>query len=273
MFGRESSWQFTAIILFMTLTSIAAVIVTLRGAKGGWRSISGYYAKSSDRDHENGTPSEDERAKLDRLYEENLLKKWAKDKTPAKTLVNMEGEVKPLLPPCPSKDSEGWNKLLKAHETNISVVYFITIISHVIAVAFWISLTFVLIGVITVNADMTKELSNSRADVLYQFNLVGQQFIVTRQLVLTSVIIGGIATLTFVSNTLQDTSRRQDFADYALTDLKRAIGALAYYYGAVMALLRSEFEPLFTIEGISNVQDRIREIISAMTVMLYSLSR
>lgn len=240
MFGRESSWQFATMIIFITVTSIAAVIVTLRGSKGDWRSICGYSAEKS-----------------------TLLKDWATDKTPAGTLVSTDG-VKPLLPPFPSKDSQGWNKLLKAHEKNISILYFATIISHVIAVAFWISLTFVLIGVITVNAGMTNELSNSHADILHQFNVAGQQFIVTRQLVLTSVIIGGIATLTFVSGTLQDADHRQEFADYALTDFRRGIGALAYYYGAVIALLRAEFGHLFTPEGISNLQERISAVVSAM---------
>ncbi len=241
MFGRESSWQFAVLIVFMAATSIAAVVVTLRGKKGDWRSMCGYSSERSD-----------------------LLRDWATDKTPAGTLVNMKREVKPLLPAYPSKDSRGQNLLLKAHEKNISILYFVTMISHVIAVAFWISLTFSLIGVITVNAGMTNELSNSRADILCQFDLIGQQFIVTRQLVLISVIIGGIATLTFVSTTLQDAGHRQEFADYALTDLRRAIGALAYYYGAVIALLQAEFGQLFTPEGISNLQDHIKTVISAM---------
>ena len=47
MFGRESSWQFATMIIFITVTSIAAVIVTLRGSKGDWRSICGYSAEKS----------------------------------------------------------------------------------------------------------------------------------------------------------------------------------------------------------------------------------
>lgn len=244
IFGLESNWQFVAIILFIAVTSIVAVIVSLREVGGDWRSITRYSAEGSE-----------------------LLRSWATDKTPAEQLVKME--VKPLLPPPPSKDSLFWKKVLIPHEKNISILYFITIISHVIAVAFWISSTFVVIGVITVNAAMTKELSQSRADVLHGFNFIGQQFLITRQLVLTSVVIGGIATLTFVSSTLQDVKNRQTFADYALTDLKRAIGALAYYYGGVITLLLklrdagvfAEFRELFTPEGRSNLQDYIKNLL------------
>lgn len=298
MFGLESNWRFAALLLFMGLASIIAVIVSLRETEGDWRSVTGYSAEGS--------------KPLTEVKSCTKLKSWAANKKPASKLV--EKHIEPFLPPPPSRHPDrqvhllfllfrrhrmqalgeyfgyalsrghvggrrsdandedlgplnALNPLLKLHEKSISVVYFITIVSHVVAVAFWISLTFVVIGAIAVTKATTNDLlqRSGSADTLTQFNLIGQQFIVSRQLVLISLILGGIATLTFVSTTLQDADHRRAFADYALTDFRRAIGGLAYYYGAVIALfikLRdagvfAEFRQLITSEGISDFQSYV----------------
>jgi hypothetical protein len=212
LFGTESSWRFLALILLIGVMSITATIISFKGPEGSWRNVTGYSLEGT-----------------------KLLSSWA-DKTPARKL--KAAHVKPLLPPAPSADSQDEvNSLIRMHEKCISVLYMVTIISHVIAAAFWISCTFILIGLTAISQSMTRELSNSAPDVLVHFSIAGQSFVITRQLIQVSIVLGGIAALTFASGTLQDTEKRHIITDNALIDLKRALGALAYYYGAIMELV------------------------------------
>jgi hypothetical protein len=99
---------------------------------------------------------------------------------------------------------------------NVTVLYVFTMVLHIFAVAFWISLMFVIIGVVAVSGPMTKELTQAPATVIAHFNLLGQSFMLTRQLVLLSAVLGGVAALTFATGTLQDSNSRATFARHAL---------------------------------------------------------
>lgn len=212
LFGPESAWRFFALMVIIAAISIAVTIGAFRGPEGNWRSVTGYSLGGA-----------------------KLLESWA-DRKPAKRLIT--SGVKPFLPPEPSTQSQGKSgPYLKIHEMGISVLYMLTLISQVFAVAFWVSFTFIVIGLVTVSKSFTGELSDSSPDIILHFSIGGQPFIVTRQLILVSVVLGGIAALTFASGTLQDTDKRRTFTDNALIDLKHALGALAYYYGVVLALL------------------------------------
>ena len=199
------------IVLIAALTT-TATFVALKG-QGDWRTSTGYSVEGA-----------------------RLLTSWV-SKTPARLLLT--ADVNPFFPVPASNDSrvKSQNRYLKMHEINISALYTFTIVGNVIAVAFWIALAFIVVGTIAISGSQTQELSGIPADVVIHFDLVGQSFIVTRQVILVSVVLGGIAALTFASGTLQDTDKRHIFTDNALADLEGALGALAYYYGTVIALL------------------------------------
>jgi hypothetical protein len=211
-FGLETNWRFFVLIVLITALTTTATFVALKG-QGDWRTSTGYSVEGA-----------------------RLLTSWV-SKTPARLLLT--ADVNPFFPVPTSNDSrvKSQNRYLKMHEINISALYTFTIVGNVIAVAFWIALAFIVVGTIAISGSQTQELSGIPADVVIHFDLVGQSFIVTRRVILVSVVLGGIAALTFASGTLQDTDKRHIFTDNALADLEGALGALAYYYGTVIALL------------------------------------
>jgi hypothetical protein len=211
-FGLETNWRFFALIILIAGLTTAATLAALKGPEGDWRNSTGYSA--------GGT---------------KLLASWA-SMTPARPLVI--SRTNPRLPIPASKDSQNRARFVKIHEANISALYAFTIISNVLAVAFWIALAFIVVGTVAISEPQTKDLSGIPAIVVMHFSLVGQSFVITRQVILVAVILGGIAALTFASGTLQDSDKRSIFTDSALADLEGALGALAYYYGIVEALLQ-----------------------------------
>lgn len=211
MFGLETNWRFFALIMLIAVLTTVATLVALKGPEGDWQTSTGYSIGGA-----------------------KLLSSWA-SRTPANPLLTKN--VNPFFPIRPTKDSHDQDLYVKMHEDNISILYAFTIVSNVIGVAFWIALTFIVVGVIAVNESLTRELSGTSGIIIMRFNVVGESFILTRQLILVSVILGGVAALTFTSGTLQDTDKRRIFTDSALTDLERTLGALAYYYGNVTELL------------------------------------
>ncbi len=209
LFGVEPDWRLFALILLITGMSIAVTLYALRGREGNWRAAIRY---------SNG--------------DTKLLASWA-EKTPARVLIKMN--VQPLLPD--RLDSYEFTSP-KGYEINISIIYAFIVVTHIIAVAFWVSLMFVIVGVVAVNGTQTYGLSGKDADVIRQIYFLGQDYILTRQLILVSVMLGVIAALTFVAGTLQDTDKRRVVIDDALTSLRHTLGAFAYYYGEVRAMLR-----------------------------------
>jgi hypothetical protein len=122
---------------------------------------------------------------------------------------------------------------------NVTILFGLTMTLNLVAIAFWIFLLFVAIGTVAISGAMTSGLlNNAPATVVTQFGLLGQQFVITRQLLLLSAVLGAVAALNFATSTLQDSENRATFVDHALTDLTRSLGALAYYLGAVVELLR-----------------------------------
>jgi hypothetical protein len=258
MFSIASNWRFAGVLLLMMIIGAVALAFTLKGREADWRCVTGYARSTEETPDE---PSE----------EAAVLASWAADKTPAKDLIRLK--IKPIFPPAPPSNSKGKKSFLKLHEGNINILYLITITSHVAAVAFWVSLTFTAMGSIVIDAAMTRDLSGSAADIIIHFQLVGQSFVVTRQLLLISVILGGVAALTFASGTLQEPDSRRAFARYALADLERAIGALAYYYGAVFELLNRLYgaqiiagiQRISTPEGKADLLGRLTRLTDVVT--------
>lgn len=211
LFGLESYWRFTIMVAIVLGLSLSALAVGLRDSDGGWREVLGY----SDSDPQ-------------------LLESWAKQ-TPAEDL---SASVQPVLPLGDGVQGRaGQNFELRPLVANVTVLYVFTMVLHIFAVAFWISLMFVIIGVVAVSGPMTKELTQAPVTVIAHFNLLGQSFMLTRQLVLLSAVLGGVAALTFATGTLQDSDSRATFARHALADLRHSLGALGYYSGEMLKLL------------------------------------
>lgn len=182
-FGLEPAWRFTALLVFIAMISIAAAIVGMRDSGGDWRHAIGYPEGGSE-----------------------FLASWARQ-TPAWPLV---GHVLPLLP-LYRQEGRSDSKYSNFIEYNISALYVITIVVHLIAVACWIAFTFVFVEVIALAGPMTKNLIGKTGNVVVGFSVYGQQFMITSQLIFVSIILGGIAALTFAAVTLQDKTGRQAF--------------------------------------------------------------
>jgi hypothetical protein len=212
MFGLEPLLRFILLITVVIGLSMAALFLSMRSPGTSWRTLIGY-------------PGDDS----------GIFRAWA-ERTPAKNLI--DAGVVPV-PPLNDSDVREPNKTaeIPGLERNVAMVYRLTMVVHVIAVAFWLSMTFMAIGMVVVSRTMTNKLSDVSAIVIFHQNLFGQDFILTRQLVLLSTTLGCVAALTFATSTLQSAEGRKAFADYALLDLRKSLGALSYYFGAFAALL------------------------------------
>lgn len=217
LFGLQSRSRFTMLIVIVLALSVAALAVGLHGEDGSWRAILGYTTDGS-----------------------GLLEDWAQ-KTPARVLA-AEG-VAPVLPIGHRRSQRGHDDGDRGFELrplaiNVTLLYLSTMMLHVFAVAFWISLVFVVIGVALVSGPVTQTLSHHRAIVLLHFKFLGVPLVLTQQLVLLSVVLGVVAALSFAASALQGDSTLRAFAYHSLTDFRRSVAALGFYSGAMLELLQ-----------------------------------
>lgn len=149
--------------------------------------------------------------------------------TPAKILA--DHHVRPL-----NILGENWARWLM---TNAKAIFWFTITMQIVAVAFWVSVTFMVLGIVVVNSGAYSQFlpAHTQPTVIWHSSVLGQTFIVTQQLVLLSVTLGTIAGLTFATVSLQDDGSRQRFLDHSLSDLKCSLVILSYYLGAFQELI------------------------------------
>jgi hypothetical protein len=155
MFGLETNWRFFTLITLIAGVTMLATIFVLKRPDGDWRTATGYSIGGA-----------------------KLLASWA-SKTPANPLLIKK--VNPFFPIPLSKDSQDQYPYVKMHEKNVSVLYAFTIVGNVIAVAFWISLTFIVVGTVAVNESLTRTLSGISGIIIMHFNLFGQSLRFSRQ--------------------------------------------------------------------------------------------
>lgn len=222
LFGLESAWRCSILLAIIVAAGIFFMTTGFRGwiAKDGWRTVVGY--------------SPDEGA--------NILASWAKG-TPAKDFATTD--IKPALP-----DDQSPADLVKEYGLmgryvselglgkNMNKLLSITVAADVVAVFFWVSLTFVIVGIVAVSEATTKALTGGPVDVIWHLNLLGISFVMTRQLLFVSMVLGAIAALTFSAASVQDASSRRTFSEYALGNVRRVLAAYAYYYGGLAELLK-----------------------------------
>lgn len=220
IFGQDPPWRFAALLTILLGASLVAMAVNVRGAVGGWRALL-------------GCPDPDE----------EVFARWAEG-TPVRSFIGM---LHPLPPLGEGADQEGGSgkvlpvlrKARRMLAVNVAVLFGLTMVLNVVAIAIWISILFITIGTIAISTGITDDLLNTpHPAVVAQFGLLGQQYVVTKPLIQLSIVLGAVAALNFATGTLQDRDNRAMFADHALTDLRGALGALAYYLGAVAELLR-----------------------------------
>jgi len=209
VFGLESTLRLSIMIVMLVAVSVLVLVTGLRKwmAQDSWLGVVGYSVDGG----------------------EKILAKWAES---APALAFFVPRVRPVLP-IDDGDGGDSNDLRKSLESNVTILLFIAIIASAIAIAFWISLAFIAVGIVAVTKPMTEELTGGRISVIWQLDLLGQSFIFTRQLLFLSIMLGGIAALTFSAAAVQDASSRSALREYALTDVRHAVSGYAYYMGAI----------------------------------------
>ena len=244
MFGVMTAPRLTIFVAVIIVLSLVALYLAMRAPDASWRAVIGQAGGR-----------------------EELLRGWAAS-TPAKELARMG--VTPVLPVAdlePTGVGRDSGNELPLVAGNIRFIYSAIAIVHVFATAFWLSLTFAAVGFIVVSRKLTKDILGSPPSVLLHLNLFGQEFVLTRQLVLLSVTLGCIAALTYAAGTLQSAEGRAAFIEYATLDLRRGIGALAYYVGVLMALLLT----LRNMGTLNELGDAIKEVMAKLLEMLERL--
>jgi hypothetical protein len=196
LFGSESVMRFAALMLIIFILGVAAIgrVVSKDPNANTWR---------------------------DTIWQCDTYKDSA-DKTPAVMLVKHGFEI-----PGDLRKGSAWTQGLT---TNIQVLFWFMVISQLIAVALWISFIFVLLGFIVANTTATADLLNGGSPtIIWQFNHLGQSFILTRQLVFLSVTLGAVAIITFPTLGMQDENARKAFVKDCQDGLQKPLAALAYY--------------------------------------------
>lgn len=135
-----------------------------------------------------------------------------------------------------TKSGRRWRHWLM---TNAQLLLRFTTVMQVIAVALWVSGSFIALGIVVISSGAYQDLlpAKTRPSIIEKFHILGQTFIVSQQLVLLSVTLGTIAGLTFATLSLQDEGSRDRFFKHSVSDLKCSLATLAYYLGAVQELI------------------------------------
>ena len=225
LFGLESVWRCSVLLALTVTIGVLVMTAGLRGwmKKDSWLSVLGY-------------PTD---------KEDIVLASWVKG-TPAERLV--AANVKPWLSiggRMPEDFLEGSTGLVRSFfkelnlQRNVNILLGIAVVADVIAIFFWVSLAFVIVGFIAVSESATMTLTDGPIDVIWHVSLLGQSFEITKQLLLVSMVLGAIAALTFSAASMQDSSSRRTFSEYALTHVRRVVGIYAYYFGGLISLMNA----------------------------------
>jgi hypothetical protein len=113
---------------------------------------------------------------------------------------------------------------------NTTAVYLSIITANLLLIGFLVSGGLVLIGLIRINADLTRQLSGAPAHVILQ--LPGNM-VITQELLSLSFTLGGLAILSFVFVTLPDRKARSDFVSTASSGLRNVLLAFTVYQAAL----------------------------------------
>ena len=112
---------------------------------------------------------------------------------------------------------------------NAIAIYLGIIIANLLLIAFLVSGALMIIGIIRIDAALTRQLSGVPAHVLLR--LPGNM-VITQELLSLSLALGGLAILSFTFVTLSDRQARSNFTSTATSGLRRALFAFTVYQAA-----------------------------------------
>ena len=187
--GEGFDWQFGALLGFFLLLSVLGV--------ADLRNLSSHFSGSpADLDAGAGAPSE-------------------RSLSAALTHIGYELPATPQLP---------WLGMV-----NAIAIYLGIIIANLLLIAVLVSGALMIIGIIRINAALTRQLSGVPAHVLLR--LPGNM-VITQELLSLSLALGGLAILSFTFVTLPDRQARSNFTSTATSGLRRALFAFKVYQAA-----------------------------------------
>lgn len=158
--------------------------------------------------------------------EKDDIKGLAQQTTPeAKNLVHLD-----LLP---ASEYLGRLELI-----NVRIVYVTLIIVDFLAVGFWAALALIFFGILIFDESAQAGLMGGSKSIhsLVDKSVAGYPVAVTWQLILVSLMLAGIAVLSFAATGLQDKDARDAFVKPNIDDLRCCISAF-YFYRAVVDLV------------------------------------
>jgi hypothetical protein len=118
--------------------------------------------------------------------------------------------------------------------TNVVIVYFGIVVANLLLVGTLVAVSLVLVGVIRIDATLTRQLAGGPAHILLHLPVGGM--VITQELLSLSLTLGGLAILSFAVVCLQDRQARAEFANTATIGLRRVL----YAYGVYQAALDNE---------------------------------
>jgi hypothetical protein len=203
LYGSESTVRFEILIVIILAIGIAAMVAAVLQAEGGWREL-------ADKTGENSRG----------------LCKLA-SKTPARNLA-----IKGVAP-----TEDMGVRYTKWLRRNVRFLFWFTLVLDVFSIAFVTCISFAFIGMVVVSAQATSDLLQSRSiDILWDWRLLGQSFVMTKPLLLLSILFGCIAALTFATTGLQDERNLSRVMQFALLSHRKSLSALAYYLGSIIEI-------------------------------------
>jgi hypothetical protein len=131
--------------------------------------------------------------------------------------------------------ARGSEQLGRLELINVRTIYVILIVVNFLAVGFWAMLALLLFGVLIFDESAQAGLMGGIKHIhsLVAGSVGGYPIAVTWQLILVSLILAGIAVLSFAATGLQDKDARDAFVKPNVDDLKSCISAFYFYRAAV----------------------------------------
>ncbi|HEX3955559.1 MAG TPA: hypothetical protein VHZ03_02885 [Trebonia sp.] len=202
LYGNESAVRFVTLTVIIFAMGMVAMITAVMQLEGGWRQTADKAGNS-----------------------ETEVSESAK-KTPARNLVTLGAT--PI-------DADLW--YMKLVRINVRFMFWLTLILALFSIALITFMLFVFIGMVAVSAGATQDLLQSHSiDTISKWTFLGQTFVLTRPLLLLSVLFGCVAALTFATASLQDERSLNRFLQFALHYHRRSLSALDFYLRSIADL-------------------------------------
>ena len=117
---------------------------------------------------------------------------------------------------------------------NTRTVYVILVVINFLTVGFWAALALVFFGLLLFSKTAQEGLLGVKdLHPIFDHRVAGYPVALTGQLILVSLMLSGIAVLSFAATGLQDKDARDAFVKANITDLKCCISAFYFYRAAV----------------------------------------